>query len=57
MACRIAPAGMLLTLAGDVFLARQGRLPRFFLRLRPLRLLTATALLVLLGSTSAMHET
>lgn len=57
MAWRIAPACMLLTLAGDVFLARQGRLPRFFLRFRALQLLTATTLIVLLGSTSGTHET
>lgn len=49
-AWRIAPAGMLLTLAGDTFLAREDRLPQFFLRLRPLQLLVATALIKLLGS-------
>ncbi|AQS90424.1 hypothetical protein A0U94_05000 [Gluconobacter albidus] len=49
-AWRIAPAGMLLTLGGDIFLARQDRLPRFFLRLRPLQLLVATALIALLGA-------
>lgn len=49
-AWRLAPAGMLLTLGGDLFLARQNRLPRFFLRLRPLQLVVATLLISRLGA-------
>ncbi|OUJ03401.1 hypothetical protein [Acetobacter cibinongensis] len=51
-AWRLTPAGMLLTLGGDLFLAQQNRLPRFFLRLRPLQLIVATLLISRLGSAS-----
>ena len=49
-AWRLAAPGMLATLASDLYLARAGRLPRFFLRLRPLQLLVAACLAGLLGS-------
>lgn len=55
---RLATAGMLATLAGDVHLARQNRLPHFFLRLRPMQLLVATVFLILLTPSehTKVHE-
>ncbi|KON62931.1 hypothetical protein KOEU_35810 [Komagataeibacter europaeus] len=42
-------AWRLATLGGDLYLARGHRLPRFFLRLRPLQLMVASGLIALLG--------
>ncbi|GBQ51020.1 hypothetical protein ACM0P6_04220 [Komagataeibacter sucrofermentans] len=50
-AWRLATPGMLATLGGDLYLARGHRLPRFFLRLRPLQLMVASGLIALLGQT------
>ncbi|GBR48181.1 hypothetical protein [Gluconobacter roseus] len=53
---RLAMAGTLATLAGDVHLARQDRLPRFFVRLRPAQLLTAFILIALLARTTEKED-
>ncbi|EHH68924.1 hypothetical protein GMO_02310 [Gluconobacter morbifer G707] len=54
---RYAPAGMLATLAGELYLAKQRRLPPFFLRLRPLQLLAAYGLLILATKDSLKDQT
>ncbi|WP_308720996.1 hypothetical protein [Komagataeibacter xylinus] len=55
-AWRLAAPGMLATLGGDLYLARRNRLPRFFLRLRPLQLMVASGLIALLGQIKPEHD-
>ncbi|GBR51036.1 hypothetical protein AA106555_0417 [Neokomagataea thailandica NBRC 106555] len=52
---RALQVGALLNMAGDVRLARQGRLPRFLVRLRPAQLSTAFVLLILLEHSTPNH--
>ncbi|MBE7730202.1 hypothetical protein [Komagataeibacter sp. FXV3] len=54
-AWRLAAPGMLATLGSDLYLARGHRLPRFFLRLRPLQLMVASGLIALLGQIGQAH--
>ncbi|MBS1102849.1 hypothetical protein JK202_07420 [Gluconobacter sp. Dm-62] len=49
---RLSMAATLATLAGDTYLAQQNRLPHFFVRLRPLQLLTAFVLISFLSQDS-----
>ncbi|WP_408873422.1 hypothetical protein [Gluconobacter roseus] len=53
---QLAMAGTLATLAGDVHLARQNRLPRFFIRLRPPQLLIAFVLIALFARTAEKED-
>ena len=54
-AWRLAAPGMLATLGSDLYLARGHRLPRFFLRLRPLQLMVASGLIALMGQIGQAH--